>query len=60
MLLRVQFLLALAPFTAGSTLAELVEVPQYGLRVAPGFEVTRYADHDLAPNVYSMTLDPSG
>lgn len=44
--------------TAGA--ADLQDVPGLGLRVAAGFEVTRYADDALAPSVYSMTLDPAG
>src|SRR2546423_830209 len=31
-----------------------------GLRVAPGFRVTLYADQDLANDVYAMTLDSHG
>lgn len=38
----------------------LVPVDELGLRVAPGFRVTLHADHDLAPDVYAMTLDSRG
>jgi putative membrane-bound dehydrogenase-like protein len=31
-----------------------------GLRVAPGFEVTLYADSNLANDIYAMTLDSAG
>src|SRR3974377_2352078 len=31
-----------------------------GLRVAPGFRVTLYADHELANDIYAMTLDSKG
>ncbi len=31
-----------------------------GLRVPPGFEVTEYADSNLANDIFSMTLDPRG
>jgi putative membrane-bound dehydrogenase-like protein len=31
-----------------------------GLRVPPGFKVTLYADHELANDIYSMTLDSQG
>ena len=33
---------------------------QLGLRVPDGFEVTEFADHTLANDIYSMTLDPHG
>ena len=48
-------------FIAASACAsDLVDVPELGLRVAPGFDLTRYADNALAPDIYSMTLDPAG
>jgi putative heme-binding domain-containing protein len=31
-----------------------------GLRVPPGFEVTEFADSNLANDIYCMTLDPRG
>ena len=31
-----------------------------GLRVAPGFRVTLYADQDLANDIFAMTLDSHG
>lgn len=31
-----------------------------GLRVAPGFEVTEFADGKLANDIFNMTLDPRG
>jgi putative membrane-bound dehydrogenase-like protein len=31
-----------------------------GLRVPPGFKVTLYADHELANDIYAMTLDAQG
>jgi putative membrane-bound dehydrogenase-like protein len=31
-----------------------------GLRVAPGFRVTLYADHELANDIFAMTLDSHG
>ena len=34
------------------------EIPQFGLRVPPGFEVTEFADSGLANDIFSMTLDP--
>ncbi len=39
---------------------QLEEFPQLGLRIAPGFEITLFADQAIAPDVYSMTIDPSG
>ncbi len=47
-------------WVAGTASGRLVEVPELGLRIAAGFEITRFADHALAPDVYSMTLDPAG
>ena len=52
--------LALLLFSAAPVCAELVEVPELGLRIAPGFEITRYADHTLAPDVYSMAVITAG
>ncbi len=31
-----------------------------GLKVPPGFDVTEYADSNLANDIFSMTLDPKG
>ena len=31
-----------------------------GLKVAPGFRVSLYADHELANDIYAMTLDSQG
>ena len=31
-----------------------------GLKLPPGFEVTLYADHELANDIYAMTLDDEG
>jgi putative heme-binding domain-containing protein len=33
---------------------------QHGLRLPAGFEVTEYADSQLANDIYCMTLDPKG
>ena len=33
---------------------------QHGLRVPAGFEVTEFADSNLANDIYTMTLDPKG
>jgi len=42
-------------FCVHSALAE-----DLGLRVAPGFRVTLYADQDLANDIFAMTLDSQG
>jgi putative membrane-bound dehydrogenase-like protein len=34
--------------------------PSRGLRVPPGFEVTEYAGSNLANDIYTLTVDPSG
>src|SRR5262249_10491662 len=34
--------------------------PAPGLNVPPGFEVTEYADSNLANDIYTMTVDPKG
>ena len=58
--MRVRLFFAVALTASVPASAELVPVPDLGLRIAPGFEIIRYADSELAPDVYSMTLDPSG
>lgn len=40
--------------------AELVPVEALGVRITPGFKITLFADHDLAPDVHAMTLDADG
>ena len=40
--------------------ADLVPVPDLGLRIAPGFRISLYADSDLANDIYAMTLDANG
>ncbi len=42
-------------FTTNSMAADKV-----GIRVPPGFEVSLYADDDLAHDIYSMTVDSQG
>ena len=39
---------------------KLQAVEELGLRVAPGFKVTLFADHTLANDIYAMTLDSKG
>ena len=45
---------------AGARGAELVADEALGVRVAPGFRVTLYADQDLANDIQAMTLDARG
>ena len=40
--------------------AQLVPVPEFGLRLAPGFRISLFAGPDLANDIYAMTLDPRG
>jgi putative membrane-bound dehydrogenase-like protein len=47
-------LLALLPAARCDSASDL------GLRVAPGFRVSLYADHELANDIYAMTLDSHG
>lgn len=56
--MRIRLLIALASIS--QAFAELVPVNDLGLRITAGFEITHYADSVIAPDVYSMTLDPSG
>lgn len=39
---------------------ELVDVPEYGLRVQRGFRVTQFSDEKLANDIWCMTLSPRG
>ena len=43
-----------------SAKAELVSFPKLGIKIAKGFNITLFADSNIAPDVYSMTLDPEG
>ncbi|MDA7605326.1 hypothetical protein N8631_00965, partial [Verrucomicrobiales bacterium] len=56
--MRIRLLIAFAYIS--QAYAELVPVNDLGLKIAQGFEITHYADSVIAPDVYSMTLDPSG
>ena len=40
--------------------ADLVPVPDFGLRIERGFRIWEFADNALAPDVYCMTLDSAG
>ena len=39
---------------------DLLAAEKVGIRVPPGFEVSLYADDDLAHDIYSMTVDSLG
>ncbi len=53
--------LLLVLFFLGQTASVLAAgEPQLGVRVPPGFEVTEYAESQLANDIFSMTLDPRG
>ncbi len=51
------YVVTLCLFAAG---ADLVPVPALGLRVERGFNVTLFADNDLAPDTWCMTIDARG
>ena len=53
-------MIMVALLTAATACGELDDIPQLGLRIAPGFEISLFADQALAPDVYSMTVAPSG
>ena len=40
--------------------ADLVAVPDLGLRIARGFRVTLFADDALAPDIYAMAFNARG
>jgi putative membrane-bound dehydrogenase-like protein len=40
--------------------AQLVPVPQFGVRIPAGFRISLFSDSDLANDIYAMTLDPRG
>src|SRR5262245_9570043 len=49
-----------ASFVVLSPWPGMVSGEDLGLRVAPGFRVTLFADEKLANDIYCMTLDPQG
>ncbi|MCH2059393.1 MAG: hypothetical protein MK183_02085 [Verrucomicrobiales bacterium] len=57
--MRYRLITALVILT-GIADGQLDDVPELGLRIAQGFEVRLYADQEIAPDVYSMTIDPAG
>jgi putative membrane-bound dehydrogenase-like protein len=40
--------------------ADLIDVPELGLRIARGFTVTQVADNDLVPDTWCITFDSNG
>jgi putative membrane-bound dehydrogenase-like protein len=53
-------LLAAAAAAVHLCTIQLRSAPALGLRVAPGFQVTLFADENLANDIYAMTLDSRG
>jgi putative membrane-bound dehydrogenase-like protein len=47
-------------FIAAFALPVRTQADDFGLRVAPGFRITLFADHELANDIYAMTLDAQG
>ena len=52
--------LALACGSLPLAAADLVPVPELGLRIERGFAITEFADNNLAPDTWCMTLDSHG
>ena len=50
----------LLSFPGSILAADLVPVIDAGLRVERGFRISLFADHDLAPDTWCMTLDARG
>lgn len=53
-------LLLIALLSPRGACGRMIEVPELGLRIAAGFEIARFADHALAPDVYALTIDRDG
>src|SRR4051812_49519904 len=51
---------ALACGSLSLAAADLVPVPDFGLRVERGFAITEFADNNLAPDTWCMTIDSRG
>ena len=51
------FIVLLPPLVSGQQKTVPAEA---GIQVPDGFEVRLFADNDLAPDIYSMTLDREG
>ena len=43
-----------------SARAEFVSYPKLGIKIAKGFNITLFANPNIASDVYSMTIDPEG
>ncbi len=43
---------------AASASAELVDVPELGVRLERGFRITQISDEQLANDIWCMTLNP--
>jgi putative membrane-bound dehydrogenase-like protein len=52
--------LAFAGSFSSARAADLVAVPDFGLRIERGFAISEFAGNDLAPDVWCMTLDAAG
>lgn len=52
--------LLLAAWFAALVQAAAASADELGIRVPPGFEISRYADDALAHDIYSMTIDARG
>lgn len=45
---------------AAPALAGLVDVPEHGLRIERGFQITQFSDEKLANDIWCMALNPRG
>ncbi len=52
------WILSVAPLSVRA--ADLIDVPELGLRIARGFTVTQVADNDLVPDTWCITFDSHG
>ena len=55
---RLGFALLVA-FAANAS-AQLVPVPDFGVRIPPGFRISLFSGPELANDIYAMTLDSAG
>src|ERR1051325_11541420 len=54
------WLLSILFFLSNTLDAQLVPVPEFGLRIPRGFRITLFADQNLAADIQAMTLDSRG
>ena len=47
-------------FLAANAAAQLVPVPEFGVRLAAGFRISLFSGPELANDIYAMTLDARG